>query len=109
MKGNLTKNIGIQKMIKAAKLLGGEKVILFGSLSKKGKTKANDLDLCVLVDKNEDILKFQKKFRLKLWQLQYDWSLPLDLHVYHENVYQSLLLKKDPFIKEVNRGAVIYD
>lgn len=106
---NLVKNISIQKMAKAAKLSGGKKAIVFGSLAKSQKKKANDLDLCILIKKNEDILEFQKKFRLKLWQLGYDWSLPLDLHIYSEDTFRSLIIKKDPFVEEINRGWVIYD
>lgn len=108
MQENLKKNTSFQKMASAAKSLGGKKVIIFGSYAKHKAAKTSDLDVCVLVGKNKNPLEFQKEFRLKLWKIRYDWSKPLDLFVFPENIYRALISKKDPFITEVNKGLVLY-
>lgn len=107
MQNTIYQKYQIDKIVKAAKDCGSSQVILFGSnaISDKG----NDLDLCLLVDKNEDTLSFQKKFRLKLWELKYNWILPLDLFVYPEDVFNKRLDQDDFFISEVAKGIKLYD
>lgn len=94
-----------QKIVAAAKYLGGEKVILFGS-SQKGV--GNDIDLCILVGDQKDSLEYQKQLRLKLWQENYSWERPLDLHVYPKKIFEKRILQGDPFAKEINKGIILY-
>lgn len=94
-----------QKIVSAAKSLGGEKVILFGS-SQKGL--GNDIDLCILVGDQKDSLEYQKQLRLKLWQENYSWEKPLDLHIYPKKIFKKRVLQGDPFIKEINKGIALY-
>lgn len=109
MKMNLLEDNNLKKMARVARSLGGKKMIIFGSLAKGKSTKESDLDVFILTNKKENSLEFQKNFRLGLWKNKYNWNRPIDLHVLSENVYDSLLLKKDPFISEVDQGLVFYD
>lgn len=106
---DLLEDNNLKKMARVARSLGGKKMIIFGSLAKGKSTKTSDLDVCILTNKNENPLEFQKNFRLGLWKNKYNWNLPIDLHIFSENIYNSLLLKKDPFISEVSKGLVFYD
>ena len=109
MTNDLLKDNNLKKMARVARSLGGKKMIIFGSLAKGKSTKDSDLDICILINQDENPLKFQKNFRLGLWKNKYNWDRPIDLHVFSENIYNSLLLKKDPFISEVSGGLVLYD
>ncbi|MGB9911009.1 MAG: nucleotidyltransferase domain-containing protein [Microgenomates group bacterium] len=104
-----SKNLELQKIIKATQLLKGKQVIIFGSQAKEKGKKGSDLDLCILIKKGEDPLKFQRQFRLKLWELGYQWIWPLDIHVYPEDFFNDRLSLQDPFIKEIKKGVKIYD
>lgn len=97
----------IDKITQAAKDCGSKQAFLFGSNAKNGK--GNDLDICLLVKNSENLLSFQKKFRLKLWDLKYSWILPLDLHIYHENTFKKRINQNDFFISEIVKGIKLYD
>lgn len=94
-----------QTVAAAAKSLGGKKIILFGS-SQRGE--GNDIDLCILIDDGKDILEYQKQLRLKLWQKNYSWEKPLDLHIYPKKLFKKRTLQKDPLVKEINKGLILY-
>ena len=106
MKDIRNKKLPLEKIIASAKATKAKKMILFGS--SVNLEKPHDLDLCIVVDNDKNILEFQKQFRLKLWDLKYDWKLPLDLHVYQENIYQKRLSQNDFFITEVAKGVTLY-
>lgn len=97
----------LSKITQAAYKVGGRKVIFFGSRSRNDFKAGSDLDICVIVPKGENILDYQKNLRLQLWNLGYSWNVPLDLHVYPENIFEEGLVNQDPFITEIQRGNSI--
>lgn len=99
----------LRKIANAVKLIGGKKLILFGSQARGKGNKDSDLDLCVVVREGDNPLAVQKKLRLKLWDTGYNWQWPLDLHVFSESVYKKRLLEGDPFVSEIGKGVVLYE
>jgi len=106
-KEKFLENRELQKIIKAVKLLKAQRVILFGSQI-GNKKRPNDIDLCILTKEEIDPLEFQTQFRLKLWEIGYEWDWPLDLHVFSERSFNERNLLGDPFIKEIKRGVILY-
>jgi len=107
MKGNFLKNKEFCKIIKASKLLKARRVILFGS-QLGNKKRPNDIDLCILTKNETDPLELQTKFRLKLWEIGYQWKWPLDLHIFSEKNFNERNFQGDPFIKEIQKGIILY-
>ena len=99
----------LQKIITAVKLVGGKRLIVFGSRARGKEKKNSDLDLCLLVSDDKNLLEYKKKLRLKLWDLGYNWQWPLDLHVYSKDLYQKRITQGDPFVEEISKGVILYE
>ena len=100
-----------QEAKKLAEQIGKElhpkKIIFFGSAS-YGKAKSNsDIDLCVVIDGER--LNVKQKIWDLLWKNNYSWMIEPDIHVYSPDTYSDYLLRDDPFLREVNKGKLLYE
>ena len=81
------------------------KVILFGSYA-YGTPKSNsDIDFFILMESQEKPVKR----RINVSKLFLDRDYPLDFIVYNPVEYQKKIEQNDSFIKEINKGKVLYE
>lgn len=75
-------------------------VLLFGSYVKGGKTQKSDIDLCIISDNKQRSEKLIEKLRLI--------SLPLEVHDFTSDEFESMLDKKgDNLGKEIVKNNII--
>jgi predicted nucleotidyltransferase len=103
----------LSEIITALRTLDPYKIILFGSLSQKNHQEANDIDIAVILNSDETPKTFEERMamRIKVRNQIYEISerVPIDLIVYTKKEYFSLIEMKQPFIKEINAGQILYD
>lgn len=58
----MKKDDSLQKITAAVKLIGGKKLILFGSQASGSVIKDSDMDLCIVVGESDNPLVVQKNF-----------------------------------------------
>ncbi|MEA3459711.1 MAG: nucleotidyltransferase domain-containing protein [Chloroflexota bacterium] len=99
-----------QKVVEILKKANPEKIIRFGSVTRGDLRQDSDLDLCILIERDDQEPCFRLKQRLfkLLFAEGYRHPISLDLHVYSPEEYLLNLRKGDPFLKEINKGEVVY-
>lgn len=99
-----------RKVVKILKRADPEKIIRFGSVTRGDLRQGSDLDLCILLERDDQEPRFRLKQRLfkLLFAEGYRHPISLDLHVYSPEEYLSNLRKGDPFLKEIDEGEVVY-
>lgn len=98
----------IKKLIKILKNLDPEKIILFGSAAQGKINKDSDIDIC-MIKKTKDKWKVKSKISNLLWNSDFDWEIEPDIKIYPPSVYYDWLSRNDPFIKEIEKGKVLYE
>jgi len=98
----------VGQLVELIKKTDPEKIILFGS-SASGKINLDsDIDLCV-IKKTKNPWRVKDKISDLLWQADYDWRIEPDIKVYPLSLYDDWLSRNDPFIKEIEKGKVLYE
>lgn len=96
----------LHQVVKVAKTISPEKIILFGSASSGKIKKESDLDICII--KKGDRIKIKREIWGRLWNAGYDWEIEPDIHIYDPVLYKDWLSRGDPFLEEIEKGKIIY-
>ena len=101
-------------IIEKLKTLHPQKVILFGSYAYGTPDEESDIDLLVVLDKNEMPQTFQDNMKNKLVVRKAIWELStqvsIDLLVYTKPMYQRFQELGSMFAQEIlQKGKVLYE
>jgi predicted nucleotidyltransferase len=100
----------VHKIVSHLQRSNPRRIILFGSLAKKTARRESDIDLCVLVDNQDQRPSFRIKqdlFRF-LMEADYSFVVDLDFRVYTVSDFDRRLADGDPMVREIAQGRVIY-
>jgi predicted nucleotidyltransferase len=97
-----------RKVVEILKRADPEKIIRFGSSVWGPLGTSSDLDLCVLKRLEDSPIREKQKLRRLLSKYHYDYPVDIDLHVYSPDEYEDRLKRGDFFLKEIERGEVVY-
>jgi HEPN domain-containing protein/predicted nucleotidyltransferase len=86
------------------------KIIRFGSAAWGPLHEHSDLDLCVVVERDErHIRNVRRDLNKLLWDHYRPGDVEIQLHVYHRDTFEDYLRREDPFVHQVAQGDVIYE
>ena len=97
-----------RKVVEILKRADPEKIIRFGSSVWGTPGTGSDLDLCVLKRLEDSPIREKQKLRRLLSIYHYDYPVDIDLRVYSPDEYEDRLKRGDLFLKEIERGEVVY-
>ncbi len=100
----------VRKIVAILQHSSPRRIILFGSLAKRIAHRDSDIDLCVLVDNQDERPSFRIKqdlFRL-LMEWDYRFLVDVDFRVYTVSDFGERLADGDPLVREIAQGRVVY-
>lgn len=100
-----------KKIIKILKEVNPAKIIRFGSVARGELHPESDLDLCVLLDWQDDRPAFriiQSLYRL-LSKHKYSYPIDVEFKVYRPAEFEDLLQRGNYFVEEIATGEVVYE
>ena len=100
-----------RRLIDILKQAKPKKIILFGSAATGMLHEDSDIDLCVLLEDDQNLPRFRRAQRLNrlLAANDYAWQTDVEFHVYSLREYEERLGRGDPFIREISKGRVLYE
>jgi predicted nucleotidyltransferase len=100
----------VHKIVSHLQRSNPRRIILFGSLAKKLASSESDIDLCVLVDDQDQRPSFRIKQDLfrSLMEGNYTFIVDLDFRVYTVGDFDKRLADGDPMVREIAQGRVVY-
>ncbi len=103
----------IPKIVESLKSVDPYKVYLFGSVSNGTDGEDSDIDLAVILNKDDSPTTYEERLNNKVYVrnsiLELSMEVPIDLLVYTKKEFQSLTRINNPFITEiVDKGSIIY-
>jgi len=104
----------VNLLVKRLKKIDPYKIILFGSYAHGNPTKDSDIDLIVVLDKEDIPHSFQEHLSNKLLVRNAVWDInmqvPIDIIVYTKKMYQKFIELGSLFSKEIlEEGKVLYE
>jgi len=106
------KVIGYKKktveLVNILKKVNPEKIILFGSVGRSEACSDSDIDICVIKKTKSPSRIYELIWEL-FWESDFNWEIEPDIKVYPLSVYQDYLERQDPFIKQIEKGEVLYE
>ncbi len=100
-------------IINALKGIDVYKIVLFGSLSERNEHKDSDIDLAVILNSFEIPQNYRERIKNKLLVrnaiLDISYEVPIDLVVYTRTEYEKSCEVNHPFIREIEKGKVLYE
>jgi predicted nucleotidyltransferase len=97
-----------RKVVEILKRANPEKIIRFGSSVWGTLTEDSDIDLCVLKHLEDSSVREKQRLRRLLSQYEYAYPVDIELHVYSSEEYEERLRRGNLFLKEIERGEVVY-
>lgn len=97
-----------RKVVEILKRANPEKIIRFGSSVSGTLNEDSDIDLCVLKYLKDGSAREKQRLRRLLSQYEYTYPVDIELHVYSPEEYEEQLRKGSLFLREVERGEVVY-
>ena len=104
----------IPQIVESLKKINPYQVYLFGSLVDKTDDANSDIDIVVILNK-EDIPKnyderLVEKVKVRDAIIELSFKIPIDLLVYSKGEFKKLLKINKPFAKEITqKGSLIYE
>ena len=93
-----------RKVVEVLKKADPEKIIRFGS----SVWEDSDIDLCVLKHLEDGSVREKQRLRRLLSRYEYAYPVDIELHVYSPEEYKERLKKGSLFLREIERGEVVY-
>ena len=99
------------KLVEILKQAKPNKVILFGSAAEGTLHQDSDIDLCILLEDEQELPRFRRAQQLNrlLAVNDYTWVVDVEFHVYSPREYAERLGRGDPFVREIAKGEVLYE
>jgi len=99
----------IEPIVKeVARVLGLQRVILFGSLARGTHTERSDIDLIVVRETNERFVERPTEILMMLYQNLRGWAI--DVLVYTPEEYERMLAHGNFFLtRAVREGKIVYE
>lgn len=104
----------IPQIIESLKVVKPYKIFLFGSVANGVQGADSDIDLAIILDKNEIPKTYEERLKNKVYVrnaiLDLSLEVPIDILVYTKDEFLKLNQSDNPFISEiVDKGEVIYE
>lgn len=99
----------VENLIGIFKHYQPEKIILFGSADSGKIHPESDIDICLIKNFKGSVLDEKRKLLDLLWKNNYDYLVDPDIHLFKPAYYQKEIKKGHPFLKEINKGKLIYE
>ena len=97
-----------RKVVEVLKKADPEKIIRFGSSVWGTLSEDSDIDLCVLKHLEDGSVQEKQRLRRLLSRYEYAYPVDIELHVYSPEEYKERLKKGSLFLREIERGEVVY-
>ena len=97
-----------RKVVEILKKSDPEKIIRFGSSVWGTLNEDSDIDFCVLKHLEDSSVREKQRLRRLLSRYEYAYPVDIELHVYSPEEYEERLRKGSPFLREIERGEVVY-
>ena len=97
----------LERIVQQLKEFKPKRLILFGSRQQGTSRAGSDLDIA-FIQKGKVQLGQKAKVYLALSRSGYDWQPEIDLHLLSEDVYKEKLKEGDLFVREIEKGRVLY-
>ncbi|MGA9349596.1 MAG: nucleotidyltransferase domain-containing protein [Anaerolineae bacterium] len=97
-----------RKVVEILKKADPDKIIRFGSSVWGTLGEDSDIDLCILKRLEDSSIRDKQRLRRLLSRYEYAYPVDIELHVYSPEEYQERLRKGDFFLREIERGEVVY-
>jgi len=85
-----------------------EKIIRFGSSVWGRLNQDSDIDLCVLKQYTDSVIREKQRLRRLLSRYKYAYPVDVELHIYSPQEYEERLRRGDLFLREIAGGEVVY-
>jgi len=98
------------RAVDVLKIANPLRIIRFGSAAWGPLHEDSDLDLCVVVERTDErhIRDVWRDLSRMLWDQFRPYDIEIQLHVYFEDTFEDYLRRKDPFLREVVKGEIVY-
>ncbi|MCG2689771.1 nucleotidyltransferase domain-containing protein [Candidatus Parcubacteria bacterium] len=98
-----------QNLINILKQYKPKKIILFGSAVSKKSHPQSDIDVCLIKNFKSSKLKAKRDILNLLWNRNFSYNFDPDIHLFKPSYFARALKNKNPFIKEINKGKLVYE
>jgi predicted nucleotidyltransferase len=100
-----------EKIIDILKEADPVKIIRFGSVARGEPRPGSDLDLCVLIEWQDDRPAFRiiQSFYRLLSKHKYSYPIDVEFKVYQPAEFNELLQHRNYFVEEIVSGEVVYE
>lgn len=98
-----------QNLINILKHYEPEKIILFGSAVSRKNHPQSDIDVCLIKNFKSSKLKVKREILNLLWDKNFSYNFDPDIHIFKPSYFVRALKNKNPFIKEINKGKIVYE
>ena len=87
------------------------RIIRYGSAARHNLRWKSDLDLCVIIERSEELpwFRMNQQLRFLLRDHRYAYRIPLDLKTYTPEEFDALVQGGDPLAREIAQGEVVYE
>jgi predicted nucleotidyltransferase len=97
-----------RKVVEILKKANPEKIIRFGSSVWGTLSEDSDIDFCILKHLEDDSVREKQRLRRLLSRHGYAYPVDIELHVYSPEEYEERLRKGSTFLREIEKGEVVY-
>ena len=100
-----------RKIVEILKLANPLKIIRFGSAARGDVRWKSDLDLCVIIERPNDMPRFRMHQELDriLQEHGYRYDVPIEFRTYTPQEYKDLLTHHDFLVRDIAQGEVLYE
>jgi len=97
-----------RKVVEILKKADPEKIIRFGSSVWGTLSEDSDIDFCILKHLEDGPVREKQRLRRLLSRHGYAYPVDIELHVYSPEEYEERLRKGSTFLREIEKGEVVY-
>jgi predicted nucleotidyltransferase len=97
-----------RKVVEILKKADPEKIIRFGSSVWGPLSEDSDIDFCILKHLEDSSVREKQRLRRLLSRHGYAYPVDIELHVYSPEEYEERLRKGSIFLREIEKGEVVY-